>query len=87
MKLEPLELSSKISMLFKDEEGKEYILYTQYTGCVLIKQVGTEISQVYNGKDLEHIINILKKSTNSTFNLVDKVYRGESIISKNGFLF
>ena len=37
MKLESLERHARISMLFKDQEdGKEYIVYSQYTGCVHI---------------------------------------------------
>ena len=88
MKLESLERHARISMLFKDQEdGKEYIVYSQYTGCVHIKEVGTENTQVYIGKDLEMIISILKKSSDNTFNLIDKVYRGEPIISKNGLMY
>ena len=88
MKLESLERHARISMLFKDQEdGKEYIVYSQYTGCVHIKEVGTENTQVYIGKDLEMIISILKKASDNTFNLIDKVYRGEPIISKNGLMY
>ena len=88
MKLEPIQQQARISMLFKDEDtGKEYIVYVQYTGSVNIKEVGTENTQTYNGNDLENIIKVLKKRTENTFGLVDKVCKGESIISKNGFLF
>ena len=88
MKLEKQELRAKISMLFKDEEdGKEYIVYAQYTGCIHIKEVGTENTKVYMGSDLERIISILKKATDNTFLLVDKVYRGEPIVSENGLMY
>lgn len=88
MKLEPQELRTRISMLFKDEQdGKEYIVYSQYTGCIHLKEVGTENSKVYMGNDLERIISILKKATDNTFLLVDKVYRGDPIVSENGLMY
>ena len=88
MKLEPIEQRSGISMLFKDEEdGKEYIVYSQYTGCIHMKEVGTENLTIYHGKDLERIISILKKASEKTFLLLDKVSRGESIVSKIGLMY
>jgi hypothetical protein len=88
MKLEPSEIKSRITMLFKDkEDGKEYIVYSQHTGCIHMKEVGTENTTVYNGEDLERIISILKKATDNTFLLVDKVYRGEPICSENGLMY
>ena len=88
MKLQPQELRTRFSMLFKDEQdGKEYIVYSHYTGCIHIKEVGTENTEVYNGEDLERIISILKKATDNTFLLVDKVYRGEPIVSENGLMY
>jgi len=88
MKLEPIEQRSGISMLFRDkEDGKEYMVYSQYTGCIHMKEVGTENIIIYHGKDLERIISILKKATDNTFLLIDKVYRGESIVSKNGMMY
>ena len=88
MKLESLERHARISMLFKDQEdGKEYIVYSQYTGCIHIKEVGTENTRVYIGKDLEMIISVLKKASDNTFNLIDKVYNGESIVSINGLMY
>jgi hypothetical protein len=52
-----------------------------------MKEVGTENTTVYNGEDLERIISILKKATDNTFLLVDKVYRGEPICSENGLMY